>query len=88
MMLSGRSGLVVVFLCCPLSVALGVFFVYLLWCTLVLWYFSFYGLGRLSGLRRAFFIFLLISFPVSLAVVYKLVFCLSILFSSFFVFIF
>lgn len=88
MMLSGSAGLVAVFLCCPFSVALYVFFIYLLWCSLVLWYFSFCGWGNLVGLSRVFFVFLLISFPVSLAVVYKLVFCLSMLFSSFFVFVF
>lgn len=87
MMLSGRTGLVVVSVFCPFSVMFFVFGVYLVWSRLVVWYLRVERRGRMCGVGGFVYLFLLISFPPSLAVVYKVALGVSLLSSSFYVFV-
>lgn len=87
MMLSGSAGLVAVSLFCPFYIKAYVYFVYIIWCSLVIIYFGFGGLN-ISGYSVLFYLFLLVSFPFSAAVIYKLSLGASLLFSSLFVFCF
>lgn len=87
MMLSGRMGLVVVSVFCPLSVVFCVYGVYLVWLRLVLWYLCVERWARMCGLGGFVYMLLFVSFPLSLAVFYKMALGVSLLSSSFFVFV-
>nr|WRY69454.1 NADH dehydrogenase subunit 2 [Hypoderaeum conoideum] len=74
MMLSSSAALVVMSLVLSSDVLFMIFFVYCLWCSLVVVFFSFYEGEFLGGLGYYFwFCFLLVSMPVSLSIFYKLV---------------
>lgn len=87
MMLSGSAGLVIISVSCPFYVKAYVYFVYFVWCSLVILFLSLKE-GLVMGWGVLRYLFLLISFPFSVAVLYKLSFGVSLLFGSFFVFCF
>lgn len=74
MMLSSSAALVAMSGVLTADVLASIFFVYCIWCSLVVVFFAFYEDGFMGGLGYYFwFCFLLISMPVSVSIFYKLV---------------
>nr|QUL60406.1 NADH dehydrogenase subunit 2 [Echinostomatidae sp. CA-2021] len=79
MMLSSSAALVAMSGVLAADVLAAIFFVYCVWCSLVVVFFSFYEYDFLGGLGYYFwFCFLLISMPVSISIFYKLVMAVGI----------
>nr|YP_010528193.1 NADH dehydrogenase subunit 2 [Echinoparyphium aconiatum]UXW64387.1 NADH dehydrogenase subunit 2 [Echinoparyphium aconiatum] len=74
MMLSSSAALVAMSLVLTADVLISIFFIYCLWCSLVVLFFYYYSDGFIGTLGYYFwFCFLLVSMPLSVSIFYKLV---------------